>query len=342
MYCVNIYLLYKQYYGIKVRECLNIVFIFALKKKTFMSSKIYGLGETLVDIIFKDDIPQGAKPGGSAFNSMVSLARCGEKIEFISEIGQCDLGSLVYRFMQKNGMSTKYMNRYRDGKTALSLAFLDEQNDAKYSFYKNYPEERLDVDMPVFNGNDYFLFGSYYAINRVTRSKVVTILDLAKKNGTIVLYDPNFRSGHLHEKEELMSTIEENFCYADIVRASDEDFTNIYGTTDAKSTYAKLKNRCKVLIYTANKNGVTVCTESEFLTFNVPQIEPVSTIGAGDNFNAGVLYTLKKLGIHNIASINKEQWKVIINTAIEFSTDTCLTYDNYVSEKFGLTKQENL
>ncbi len=37
--------------------------------------KIYGIGETVYDIIFKDGTPQAAKPGGSVLNSMVSLGQ---------------------------------------------------------------------------------------------------------------------------------------------------------------------------------------------------------------------------------------------------------------------------
>ena len=37
--------------------------------------KIYGIGETVLDIIFKDGQPQAAKAGGSVLNSMVSMGR---------------------------------------------------------------------------------------------------------------------------------------------------------------------------------------------------------------------------------------------------------------------------
>ena len=39
--------------------------------------KIIGIGETVLDIIFKDGQPIGAYPGGSTFNAMVSLGRDG-------------------------------------------------------------------------------------------------------------------------------------------------------------------------------------------------------------------------------------------------------------------------
>ena len=40
-----------------------------------MTRKIIGLGETVLDIVFREGQPQAAVPGGSVFNSMISLGR---------------------------------------------------------------------------------------------------------------------------------------------------------------------------------------------------------------------------------------------------------------------------
>ena len=39
--------------------------------------KVIGIGETILDIIFKNDEPIGAVPGGSVFNGIISLGRSG-------------------------------------------------------------------------------------------------------------------------------------------------------------------------------------------------------------------------------------------------------------------------
>ena len=39
--------------------------------------KVIGIGETVLDIIFKNNQPQRAVPGGSAFNAIISLGRAG-------------------------------------------------------------------------------------------------------------------------------------------------------------------------------------------------------------------------------------------------------------------------
>ena len=48
---------------------------------------IYGIGEAVYDIIFKDDMPQSAVPGGSTLNSFITLGRCGLHPSLITETG---------------------------------------------------------------------------------------------------------------------------------------------------------------------------------------------------------------------------------------------------------------
>ena len=45
--------------------------------------KVIGIGETILDIIFRNGQPTAAVPGGSVFNGVVSLARAGVPVSFI-------------------------------------------------------------------------------------------------------------------------------------------------------------------------------------------------------------------------------------------------------------------
>lgn len=104
------------------------------------------------------------RPDRSVLNSVVSLGRMGLPIFFISEYGKDDVGNLIDDFLKNNGVNSSFVHRYQNGSTALALAFLNEKNDAHYSFYKDYPGKRLDIDFPVIERNDIILCGSFYAI----------------------------------------------------------------------------------------------------------------------------------------------------------------------------------
>ena len=62
--------------------------------------KVIGIGETILDIIFRNGQPTAAVPGGSVFNGIVSLARTGVPVSFISETGNDQVGNTILQFMQ--------------------------------------------------------------------------------------------------------------------------------------------------------------------------------------------------------------------------------------------------
>src|ERR1035438_659703 len=85
--------------------------------------KVFAVGETVWDIIFKNGTPLTARAGGSMLNTSVSLGRCGIPVSFISEIGNDEPGRHIFNFLSGNKVSTDYVQRYSDGKTAIALAF---------------------------------------------------------------------------------------------------------------------------------------------------------------------------------------------------------------------------
>jgi fructokinase len=303
--------------------------------------KIYGIGETVLDIIFKNGQPQAAKAGGSVLNSVVSMGRMGLPVSFISEYGSDDVGDLIDNFLRDNGVETTSVHRFKDGNTALAMAFLNEKNDASYTFYKKFPAKRLDIKFPEISKDDIVQCGSFYAIWPEIRDKFKKFISDAKKNGALILYDPNFRASHLDELDILKPLIIENMKMATYVRGSDEDFKNIFGANSADEAWDIVRKYCKSLVYTANVEGVYVRTTSYSGKFPVKKITPVSTIGAGDNFNAGMLtsiYTNKITG-DQLSEIGEKEWSKIITSAVDFATHVCLSYENYISVEFANSRK---
>jgi fructokinase len=299
--------------------------------------KIYGIGETVLDIIFKDNQPQAAKAGGSVLNSVVSMGRMGLPVSFISEYGQDDVGTLIDNFLKSNGVDPSFVHRFKDGSTSLALAFLDQKNDAHYTFYKDFPAKRLDIEFPKINQDDIVQCGSFYAIWPEIREKFKKFIQSAFDNGGFILYDPNFRPTHVSELGTLKPLIIENMKMTTLLRGSDEDFKNIFGANSPDEAWDIANKYCKSLVYTANVDGVYVRTTSFSGKFPVKKITPVSTIGAGDNFNAGMLTAIYKNNYKRaeLDKLGEKEWSKIITSAVDFATHVCLSYENYISEEFA-------
>lgn len=300
--------------------------------------KIFGIGETILDIIFQNNQPYKAVPGGSVFNGLITLGRMGLPVTFISELGNDRVGDIIRDFMQDSHLTTEFVDCFPNGKSPLSLAFLDDDKNAHYIFYKDYPAQRLEVPLPAIEPDDIFIFGSYYSLNPALRPRMVEFMQYARERKAILYYDPNFRKAHAHEAILLKPTVLENLEFADIVRGSDEDFQNLFGKTDTREVYQDhVKLYCDRLLSTRGANGVDLCTRQFTCHFDAPRIHSVSTIGAGDNFNAGILYGLLKYDIRrdDLPDIDMETWGKIVRHGMDLAAEVCQSYDNYVSKEFA-------
>lgn len=300
--------------------------------------KVIGIGETILDILFRDGQPQAAVPGGSVYNAVISLGRMGQNVTFISETGNDRVGEMILANMPENGVDTANVNVFPEGKSPVSLAFLNERNDAEYIFYKDYPRQRLEVNMPEISSDDIIMIGSYFAITPVLRDKVKELLDRAHDAGAIIYYDVNFRSTHANEAIKLMPTIIENFEYADILRGSTEDFQNMFRQPDADKVYSNhVGFYCPNFICTDADGDVRLRTKHVCKDYPVTPLKAVSTIGAGDNFNAGVVYGLLKYRVRraDLAELTEADWDAIIRCGMDFSADVCKSVSNSVSKEFA-------
>lgn len=300
--------------------------------------KVIGMGETIMDILFRNNQPIAAVPGGSCFNTIVSLGRTGIPSVFLGYTGGDVVGQQTVEFLKENGVSTDFFELREDEKSAISLAMLNEQGDANYLFYKTPPNAKPDTVIPDFASDDVLLFGSYYASSPGTRDYIRKVLTETKKAGVIVYYDLNFRKSHQHELEQLMPALIENFEHSNIVRGSADDFEIMYGERDARTIYEKhIARYCKTFICTSGPGLITVCTQKEAYDFPVPTIEAVSTVGAGDNFNAGFIYGLIQNGIKldELGSLPKDTWTRLIETGCAFAAQVCQSEQNSISREFA-------
>ena len=135
-----------------------------------------------------------------------------------------------------------------------------------------------------------------------------------------------------------MPTILENFEYADILRGSSEDFRFMFGLDDPEKVYhQKVSFYCNPFIYTDGARDVSLFTRAYAKRFPVPKVETVSTIGAGDNFNAGIVYGLLQNRIRraDINALREKDWDDIIACGLAFGREACRSTANCVSLEFA-------
>lgn len=302
---------------------------------------IYGIGETVLDIIFRHDQPQRAVPGGSTFNTIISLGRCGLYPTMATQTGDDHVGDIIARFLQENGVRTEFLTACSHCKTPVSLAFLDERDDAHYQFYKNSNLTPPTDRFPSFSADDVVIFGSFYAVNPALRPYTREFLRRAHEVGAILYYDVNFRPAHRDDLPAVIPAIEENMRMATIVRLSHEDILCVYGD-DYDAALSHVSSLCSHLIVTHGAEGVDHFAPNLTLHYSTPSIKTISTIGAGDSFNAGVVFSvvMEDWTKKQVETATAAMIATMDDRAQRFAANVCASFENYVSREFALNMTE--
>ena len=312
-------------------------------KPIIPKTMIIGIGETVLDIVFKCGQPKSAVPGGSTFNSMISLGRTVGRlypdvpIVMVTQIGKDMVGDIILSFMRDNHVSTHSVRCLEGIQSTVSIAMLDGNNDASYEFFRDSDAPSFEGGKIEFHPGDLVLFGSFFAINKGTREATKALVSEARAAGAIIYYDINFRRSHLLDLPSTKGFIEENCALSDIVRGSSEDISYIYGSDDADLVYREhISPLCTTFICTRGAGCTEVFSAGAKAVFDVEKVETVSTIGAGDSFNAGILFGLLKAGFtkEKVGQLAKEDWEKLVPQAAKFSANVCRSMDNYVDPDF--------
>ena len=114
-----------------------------------MSADTVFLGGTSIDLIQEQKRYKGgmsvfkASVGGSITNSAIISAKLGLKTALLSRIGKDLLGDFAVEFLNACKIDTKGIIRDSNIRTPLAIAKINKFGVAKYTFYKNPPEDSV-------------------------------------------------------------------------------------------------------------------------------------------------------------------------------------------------------
>lgn len=303
--------------------------------------RIFTIGETTFDILFHQNHPIGSASGGSAYNSAISLGRCRLPVCLISTFGNDRVGDFSLKFLQKNGVHCGLIKRFK-GRSRLALAFIDPNSNATYSFY---PASQDQVpDYPIPRQNDIILLGSSFALRDNGRENLLHYLHEAQRVGAIIIYDPNAREPMI-DKPELLEKINQNIELATIVKGSDEDFHHIFGEDNPQNMYTRMAtSENKYLIYTKGEKGAELLGQTIHLSVAANKTKIVSTVGAGDNFSAGIIYELYNQLENNktLHDLKPAEWEKVMQSGTLFASAVCGSAKNYLPKEIAKNLRESI
>ncbi|QAS51540.1 sugar kinase [Halobacillus litoralis] len=236
------------------------------------------------------------KVGGAELNTAIGCARLGLKSGWISSLGKDEFGHFIHNFARGEGVDVSEVTFTENYPT--SLNFKEFRGDRINTTYYRTPSPFLSMtpddlnESYIKNSKILHITGLLPGVDVNHNLPIIKkAIALAKKHDVQISFDPNIRL-KLWSKEDARKYLSELLPDVDLLLAGDEELEIILGTKDTKEIVAKSTELG--ISYIAIKKGAEGSTGyHNGRTVESPPIPPrevVDTIGAGDGFNAGILY----------------------------------------------------
>lgn len=275
------------------------------------------MGETLVDAVVGGDGAVDERPGGSAANAAVALARLERPVRLATSYGDDARGRLLAAHLAAEGIALAGDPHVLDH-TSVATARIGGDGAATYDFDVTWRLGAVEVAAP-------------HVVHVCSLAPVLPpgaddVLALVDRIGasTTVTYDLNARPSLTGTGPEVVARVEAMLARADLVKASDEDLLAMWPDRSVDDAAVALLGLGPVaVVVTRGADGATwhVQGEAGVAAGHVSSepVEVVDTIGAGDTFGAGLLDALWPAlgsgGRGRLAALEPDAWAAALGHA---------------------------
>jgi fructokinase len=268
--------------------------------------KVISLGELLIDFVPKEkgkslkDILEFEKAaGGAPANVAAAIAKLGGKAAFIGKVGNDGFGHFLEETLQKTGVSTNFVVKSDEFKTALAFVTNQDNGEREFMFYRDPSADMMltaeEVDEQWFEEGDIYHFGSVSLIGHPVREATVEALRIAQEKGLTISFDPNVRLALWDDAETAKECILRYFKQAHIVKISDEELYFLTGIeNEREAVYQLFGGMNELVVVTKGALGSVIYTRDYCQSVGALKVEAIDTTGAGDAFVGGLLFFLQK------------------------------------------------
>jgi sugar/nucleoside kinase (ribokinase family) len=269
------------------------------------------------------DFPKSMACGGSAANTIRSLAKLGIKTSYLGKIGNDNIGEFFSNNMCETGVVPQLIKS--DTPTGNVIALISKDSERTFATYLGAASELSPSDLSsyIFNDFDVLHIEGYLVFNHELIEKAIK---MAKDKGLKVSIDMASYNVVEENLEFLKYLIEK---YVDIVFAN-EDEAKAFTGEEPEKAIDMISHICNIAIVKIGSNG-SIIKKGDFVhKEDALNITPVDSTGAGDYYAAGFLYGL----VHNWSldkcakagtllagnvmefvgpTLDEERWRIILN-----------------------------
>ena len=293
---------------------------------------VTALGELLIDFTENGLSSQGnplleANPGGAPCNVLSMLQNYGRKTAFIGKVGDDMFGRMLTEAVKSVGIDTRGLKADPVVHTTLAFVHTFENGDRDFSFYRNPGADMMltkaDVDEKLIEESKIFHFGTLSSTDEGVREATRYAIDVAKKAGDVITFDPNLRPPLWRSLDDAKREIEYGLSKCDVLKISDNEVEFMCGTTDYDKGARMLidKYQIPLVLITMGRDGSRAYYKGlrvEAAPFL--QEKTIETTGAGDTFCATILHFVLKYGLDGFDEEKLKELLVTGNAAASIVT----------------------
>lgn len=240
--------------------------------------------------------------GGSPANIAVGMARLGRKVGFIGKISDDRFGDYVERFFVLEGIDVTGVTRCTNG-ASLGLTFTEILSREESSILM-YREGAADLELSVDDVDEAYiakakvlLISGTALAKSPSREAALKALALAKKTGTTVVFDVDYRAYTWKNDDEISLYTHAVAEKADIIMGSREEYDRMerlsgLDGSDAASAKYWLGKGAKIAIIKHGKSGSTAYTHAGNYTVKPFPVDALKGFGGGDGYASAFLHGL--------------------------------------------------
>ncbi|KOA19151.1 5-dehydro-2-deoxygluconokinase [Clostridium homopropionicum DSM 5847] len=241
--------------------------------------------------------------GGSPANIAVGLARLGKKVGFIGKVSDDQFGTFVTNYFEKEGIDTSNISKAKNGES-LGLTFTEilSPTESSILMYRNGIADlqlsHEDISEEYIKDAKAIVVSGTALAASPSREAVFVAIEYAKKHGTVVIFDVDYRSYTWKSEEEIAVYYSLVGRVSDVVIGSREEFDLMEkliakGSTDEETAKRWLGYGNKIVVIKHGKEGSTAYTDDG----NVFKIKPfpvklLKSFGGGDAYGSAFIYGL--------------------------------------------------
>ncbi|WP_392551518.1 aminoimidazole riboside kinase [Orbus wheelerorum] len=272
------------------------------------NTKIWCLGDAVVDLLPLENKTYQACAGGAPANVAVGIAKLGNPAGFIGRVGDDPFGHFMKDTFTDYGVDCQCLEFDPKIKTSTVLVDLAKNGERSFTFLVSPSADQFlsQEAIPAF-GADILHFCSLALVGKTGRATLDHAIKKLKSSAGKISFDINLREQMWDNKQEMRDIITDFVNQADILKLSDEELFWLTESKDWSIALDKLKNN-----YPASLKIITKGSEGSIILWNNHQyqylsykVSSIDTTGAGDAFVAGLLSSIAINGLpDNIAMID--------------------------------------